>query len=287
RRAEDLRERDLRHAGTARRARPERHHRVVGGEHRVDADDLALPPVSEDDETPRVHELVDASQRGHEPSVQPTGRATPVCWCTARSGSRTTLPENWHGEPPTATVSLAMFSRMGRFLVPAALLLGCSTAPFPYHTARVQTARIPPPPEPVVRHSARLWLELDPGVVPSQCVTPPGKRLLCFEDVHQSLATALGHSLWTSFPEVEVLGRGDQPAPGDYRLIVSLALSAVPPGASGPGWAAHAKGSWELVRDKRALAGQAFESRSRSEEHTSELQSRENLVCRLLLEKKK
>src|SRR5690606_40028169 len=28
-------------------------------------------------------------------------------------------------------------------------------------------------------------------------------------------------------------------------------------------------------------------SRSRSEEHTSELQSRENLVCRLLLEKKK
>src|SRR5436309_9074465 len=28
-------------------------------------------------------------------------------------------------------------------------------------------------------------------------------------------------------------------------------------------------------------------SRARSEEHTSELQSRENLVCRLLLEKKK
>src|SRR5690606_41982757 len=30
-----------------------------------------------------------------------------------------------------------------------------------------------------------------------------------------------------------------------------------------------------------------FYSRDRSEEHTSELQSRENLVCRLLLEKKK
>src|SRR5436309_3883988 len=29
------------------------------------------------------------------------------------------------------------------------------------------------------------------------------------------------------------------------------------------------------------------DSRTRSEEHTSELQSRENLVCRLLLEKKK
>src|SRR5207302_3874915 len=31
----------------------------------------------------------------------------------------------------------------------------------------------------------------------------------------------------------------------------------------------------------------AHEFRARSEEHTSELQSRENLVCRLLLEKKK
>src|SRR5690606_41753319 len=31
----------------------------------------------------------------------------------------------------------------------------------------------------------------------------------------------------------------------------------------------------------------ACQSRVRSEEHTSELQSRENLVCRLLLEKKK
>src|SRR5690606_41421498 len=31
----------------------------------------------------------------------------------------------------------------------------------------------------------------------------------------------------------------------------------------------------------------AFQPASRSEEHTSEVQSRENLVCRLLLEKKK
>src|SRR5690606_41142971 len=33
--------------------------------------------------------------------------------------------------------------------------------------------------------------------------------------------------------------------------------------------------------------GRAWRMTSRSEEHTSELQSRENLVCRLLLEKKK
>src|SRR5690606_41541663 len=35
------------------------------------------------------------------------------------------------------------------------------------------------------------------------------------------------------------------------------------------------------------LPGAPRRSRGRSEEHTSELQSRENLVCRLLLEKKK
>src|SRR5690606_39977293 len=39
--------------------------------------------------------------------------------------------------------------------------------------------------------------------------------------------------------------------------------------------------------DTLALATRALQAGARSEEHTSELQSRENLVCRLLLEKKK
>src|SRR5690606_42019628 len=45
-----------------------------------------------------------------------------------------------------------------------------------------------------------------------------------------------------------------------------------------------------LEYDRRRLKGVVLEEGSltaRSEEHTSELQSRENLVCRLLLEKKK
>src|SRR5690606_39952265 len=45
-----------------------------------------------------------------------------------------------------------------------------------------------------------------------------------------------------------------------------------------------------FLADRNILADQAYNSFSafpRSEEHTSELQSRENLVCRLLLEKKK
>ena len=40
---------------------------------------------------------------------------------------------------------------------------------------------------------------------------------------------------------------------------------------------------WNLIR----LSNSKLIYKQRSEEHTSELQSRENLVCRLLLEKKK
>src|SRR5690606_41500889 len=44
--------------------------------------------------------------------------------------------------------------------------------------------------------------------------------------------------------------------------------------------------AWERGRRVLFLPDQHL-GRNRSEEHTSELQSRENLVCRLLLEKKK
>src|SRR3712207_7321422 len=54
------------------------------------------------------------------------------------------------------------------------------------------------------------------------------------------------------------------------------------------------EGGAEVADDLRALrlspgqrAGRAVEREVRSEEHTSELQSRQYLVCRLLLEKKK
>src|SRR3712207_7434819 len=61
--------------------------------------------------------------------------------------------------------------------------------------------------------------------------------------------------------------------PGDPDTVRSVA--DVPPGG----------------RTEPAWAGQYFPARgtasSRSEEHTSELQSRQYLVCRLLLEKKK
>src|SRR2546430_7826356 len=50
------------------------------------------------------------------------------------------------------------------------------------------------------------------------------------------------------------------------------------------------RGLSRWVRESRPAAGQPAHSvshgRARSEEHTSELQSQSNLVCRLLLEKK-
>jgi hypothetical protein len=117
----------------------------------------------------------------------------------------------------------------------------------------------------VIRHFAPVWLEIDPGVVPSQCVRPKGQRKLCFEDVHAALATALAQSLWTSFPDAPVLGPGDQPGPNDYRLVVELQMEAVPPSEGGPGWAARGAGSFRLVRAKEILSSAQLESRSRAE----------------------
>src|SRR5690606_41311648 len=50
------------------------------------------------------------------------------------------------------------------------------------------------------------------------------------------------------------------------------------------GLTASGVGEVRVARVDDDVAG--FQQRCRSEEHTSELQSRENLVCRLLLEKK-
>src|SRR3712207_8701357 len=52
--------------------------------------------------------------------------------------------------------------------------------------------------------------------------------------------------------------------------------------------ASHSSVAWRIpVRRRRPARSSSSQPRSRSEEHTSELQSRQYLVCRLLLEKKK
>src|SRR5690606_41312207 len=62
-----------------------------------------------------------------------------------------------------------------------------------------------------------------------------------------------------------------------------------PPRRSGAAWPPGRRSSACCPRPwtRSRTAGRGTAGRARSEEHTSELQSRENLVCRLLLEKKK
>src|SRR5256886_11402653 len=70
-------------------------------------------------------------------------------------------------------------------------------------------------------------------------------------------------------------------------------------GLKPPGWLDHteearlrssvAYGQWLMARDSKCTPLKSLQGKiwQRSEEHTSELQSQSNLVCRLLLEKKK
>src|SRR3712207_7048653 len=71
--------------------------------------------------------------------------------------------------------------------------------------------------------------------------------------------------------------RGVDPATG---------VSVLPPGAAGLGVALEDREGVEAEAVEHD-AGQDAGHAARSEEHTSELQSRQYLVCRLLLEKKK
>src|SRR5690606_40948148 len=85
-------------------------------------------------------------------------------------------------------------------------------------------------------------------------------------------------SLHDALPIFPSPRRGRQRTAG--RLHASLALYA---GCS----RCRPTGSCRCIGDSGRLAHLGGAEPPRSEEHTSELQSRENLVCRLLLEKKK
>src|SRR5690606_41300367 len=67
-------------------------------------------------------------------------------------------------------------------------------------------------------------------------------------------------------------------------ILLLLALALVLPTGKGLATVCIALGVTSWVSTCRVVRGETIR---RSEEHTSELQSREKLVCRLLLEKKK
>src|SRR5690606_42098798 len=101
-------------------------------------------------------------------------------------------------------------------------------------------------------------------------------------------------------PACRLLLRAAPPAPGIYTLSLHDALPILRehPGEVETGEPRHADVGEEpvdvaLLQHPERVGGRVGRADvghprvPRSEEHTSELQSRENLVCRLLLEKKK
>src|SRR5256884_3575691 len=76
-------------------------------------------------------------------------------------------------------------------------------------------------------------------------------------------------------------GKSAAPArPAAGRKDVIASRSVIPERLRSPGSEKHSSGGVNLLNNGLGIFG-------RSEEHTSELQSRLHLVCRLLLEKKK
>src|SRR5690606_40647478 len=80
----------------------------------------------------------------------------------------------------------------------------------------------------------------------------------------------------------------DLPAPATDGTPAGRVTGPAARNSGGPPPTAPESAHTRTGAHKRNRAGPGGSpARSRSEEHTSELQSRENLVCRLLLEKKK
>src|SRR5690606_39601844 len=88
-------------------------------------------------------------------------------------------------------------------------------------------------------------------------------------------------------------GHGGRAAPAMVLLVWLIASAPLCAGGRTIGTAEHVAGvqPWHELVARAIASGRLPEwddaSGLRSEEHTSELHSRENLVCRLLLEKKK
>src|SRR5256884_6703228 len=74
---------------------------------------------------------------------------------------------------------------------------------------------------------------------------------------------------------------------GAPKVLIILLTSASQVGAGNGGCMVMYRVLWHIAQKLCVSARPSPSANSRSEEHTSELQSRLHLVCRLLLEKKK
>src|SRR3712207_8269532 len=90
----------------------------------------------------------------------------------------------------------------------------------------------------------------------------------------------------TLFPYT-TLFRSHDPVPEALEKGAERLRAGIAKGAEKGRWDAEADQHLQLAPELEDLAGCDVIIEARSEEHTSELQSRQYLVCRLLLEKKK
>src|SRR5690606_40984943 len=92
-------------------------------------------------------------------------------------------------------------------------------------------------------------------------------------------AISIAESSISTYSIVTVSGARKSAVLAAYQDLISSSATS-PASGSGGGRMANST-------SRRSPSNTIRRSSCRSEEHTSELQSRENLVCRLLLEKKK
>src|SRR3989449_2820375 len=110
---------------------------------------------------------------------------------------------------------------------------------------------------------ADLWPKIAVGI--GRATAPPARRYFAFT-VPQLIAASVALIILSG---------------GTTWLLRSRAVTATPVAMAPP------QAQWLTAADRRYETTVAELQGARSEEHTSELQSRLHLVCRLLLEKKK
>src|SRR2546422_6282632 len=111
---------------------------------------------------------------------------------------------------------------------------------------------------------------------------PPRSTLFPYTTLFRSRRLELREPRMQGGEEPHLVG---PPRAGDRLLVQSDGARIVPP--RGDVREQRARLDLEIGRADRPRVGEGVGGGSRSEEHTSELQSRLHLVCRLLLEKKK
>src|SRR2546430_4614290 len=126
--------------------------------------------------------------------------------------------------------------------------------------------------KPVGTSYTNKTVDTDKGIVSTVTIEPASEQEIA------DTTAVMGGEDWEMW--MNALSDAKLLAPGAQ----SVAYSYIGPEVT---WAIYKNGTIGLAKNDLERAAKNIDSLLRSEEHTSELQSQSNLVCRLLLEKKK